>query len=96
VAAHLEATFGAEVAYVSGSLSDRGALRQELAHLDAEAVVVEVKAAAIDVVAEHADALGIPVILAGNDVVTLPGEPDLDALLEQLAAEAVARAAVVV
>jgi cyclic 2,3-diphosphoglycerate synthetase len=50
--------------------------------------VVEVKAASIDVVAEEASRLGIPVVLAGNDVVPLAGEPDLDSLLERLAAEA--------
>jgi cyclic 2,3-diphosphoglycerate synthetase len=96
IAAHLEERFGAHVAGVSGSLSDRGALLGELARLDADAVVVELKAAAIDVVAEHAATLGIPVILAGNDVVPLPGEPDLDVLLERLAAEATAGAAVAV
>jgi len=79
---------------VSGSLSDRAALRAELAHLDADVVVVEIKAAAIDVVAEAAARLGIPVVLAGNDVVPLPGEPDLDAELERLAAEAISHSVV--
>ena len=79
IAAHLEDVYGAEVAHVSGRLSDRAALRAELAHLDADVVVVEVKAAAIDVVAEEAARLGIPVVLAANDVVPLPGEADLDA-----------------
>jgi cyclic 2,3-diphosphoglycerate synthase len=94
VAAHLETTYGAEVASVSGSLSNRRALDAELARLDADTVVLEVKAAAIDVVAEHAARNGIRVVFAGNDVVSLPGEPDLDALLERLAAEATAVAAV--
>ena len=94
VAAHLETTFGAEVTSVSGSLSDRRALATELARLDADTVVVEIKAAAIDVVAEHAARVGLRVVLAGNDVVPLPGEPDLDAHLEQLATEATAAAAV--
>jgi hypothetical protein len=57
--------------------------------------VVEVKAGAIDVVAEEAASRGIPVVLAGNDVVPLPGEPDLDLLLEQLAVEAIENAVVV-
>ena len=77
-----------------GSLSDRAALRAELAHLDADVVVVEIKAAAIDVVAEEAARLGIPVVLAANDVVPLPGEPDLDVELERLAAEAISSAVV--
>ena len=80
--------------HVSGSLSDRAALRRELARLDADVVVVEVKAAAIDVVAEEAASRGIPVVLAGNDVVPLPGEPDLDLVLERLGVEAIANAAV--
>ena len=79
---------------VSGSLSDRAALRRELAGLDADVVVVEIKAAAIDVVAEEAERRGIEVVLAGNDVVPLAGEADLDAELERLAAEAIASAMV--
>ncbi len=94
IARHLEEAHGAEVTHVSGSLSERTALRAELAQLDAEVVVVEIKAAAIDVVAEAAARLGIPVVLAGNDVVPLPGEPDLDLELERLAAEAISHTAV--
>ena len=79
---------------VSGSLSDRPVLRRELAGLDADVVVVEIKAAAIDVVAEEAERRGIEVVLAGNDVVPLAGEADLDGELERLAAEAIATAMV--
>ena len=43
--------------------------------------LVELKAAAIDVVAEAGLARGIDVVLAANDVVPLAGEPDLDELL---------------
>jgi cyclic 2,3-diphosphoglycerate synthetase len=96
IAAHLEACYGATVTTVSGSLSSRTALREQLARLDADAIVVEVKAAAIDVVAEQAATLGIPVILAGNDVLPLAGEPDLDLLLDRLAREATAGAVVTV
>jgi cyclic 2,3-diphosphoglycerate synthetase len=94
IAAHLRAVYGADVCSVSGSLSDRAALRRELAGLDADVVVVEIKAAAIDVVAEEAERRGIEVVLAGNDVVPLAGEADLDAELERLAAEAIASAMV--
>jgi cyclic 2,3-diphosphoglycerate synthetase len=94
IAAHLEDAYGATVTQVSGSLSERSTLQAELARLDAEVVVVEVKAAAIDVVAEEAARLGIPVVLAGNDVVPLPGEPDLDLELERLAAEAISNTVV--
>ena len=94
IAAHLERTYGAAVTHVSGSLSDRPALAAEIAGLDCDVIVVEVKAAAIDVVAEEAALKGISVVLAGNDVLPLPGEADLDAELERLAAEAMVEAAV--
>jgi cyclic 2,3-diphosphoglycerate synthetase len=88
VAAHLRDSCGAEVTSVSGNLSNRPALQRDLARLDADVVIVEVKAAAIDVVAEEAARRGLPVVLAGNDVVPLPGEPDLDAIVERLGVEA--------
>jgi cyclic 2,3-diphosphoglycerate synthetase len=94
IGAHLGEAYGAEVVHVSGQLSNRGALRAELAHLKADIIVVEVKAAAIDVVAEEAARLGIPVVLAANDIVPLAGEPDLDLELERLAAEAISTAVV--
>ena len=43
--------------------------------------LVELKAAAIDVVAEEALARGTEIVLVANDVVPIPGEPDLDAEL---------------
>ncbi len=57
-------------------------------------IVVEIKAAAIDVVAEEAARIGTPVVLAANDVLPLAGEPDLDVELDRLATEAIAAAAV--
>src|SRR5439155_2433604 len=48
----------ADVVYVSHSLADRVALRDELARVDAEVFLVELKAAAVDVVAENAAARG--------------------------------------
>jgi cyclic 2,3-diphosphoglycerate synthetase len=94
IAAHLVEVHGADVVHVSGNLADRAALRDELARLDVDAVVVELKAAAIDLVAEHAALRGIDVVLAANDVVPLPGEPDLDVELERLATDAIAAATV--
>ena len=90
LAVHLEETYGAHVSGISGSLSDRPRLREDLAAIDAELFVVELKAAAIDVVAEEAERRGIDVVLAANDVEPLPGEPSFDEELERLAAEAVA------
>lgn len=91
IATHLAETHGAEVVHVSGALADRARLRDELAQIDADVFVVELKAAAVDVVAEAALERGVEVVLAANDVVALPGQPDLDTELRRLAAEAAAR-----
>lgn len=88
IAAHLRDAHGADVRHVSGNLSDRAALCAELAEVDADVFVVELKAAAVDVVVEEAWARGIDVVLASNHVVPLHGEPDLDAEIRRLAAEA--------
>jgi cyclic 2,3-diphosphoglycerate synthase len=82
---HLENVFGARIVHMSGNLADRAALRGELAEVSAEVYLVELKAAAIDVVAEAAIARGAAVVLAANDVVSVPGEPDLDELLLRMA-----------
>jgi cyclic 2,3-diphosphoglycerate synthetase len=79
--AHLEA----DVVHVSTSLGDRDALRRELATLDADTYLTELKGAAIDLVAEDALARGRRVVLAANDVVA----PGLDDALLALAPEAV-------
>jgi cyclic 2,3-diphosphoglycerate synthetase len=78
---HLENVYGARIVHVSGNLADRAALRSELEEVSAEVYLVELKAAAIDVVAEAALARDAAVVLAANDVVSVPGEPDLDELL---------------
>ena len=90
IAEHLTTAHGAEVVHVSGALADRARLREELARVDAEVFVVELKAAAVDVVAEAALEREVEVVLASNDVVSLPGETDLDGELLRLATEAVA------
>jgi len=90
LARHLDELHGARVTDVSGNLADRARLRQDLDRIDAEVFVVELKAAAVDVVAEEAHRRGVRVVLAANDVIPIPGEPALDAELERLAAEAVA------
>jgi cyclic 2,3-diphosphoglycerate synthetase len=76
---------GAEVVSVSGNLSDRGKLRADLESVDADAYLIEIKAAAIDVVAEAAEERGLEAVFLDNDVVPLDGEPDLDAALRALA-----------
>ena len=60
--------------------------------VDADVFVVELKAAAVDVVAEaRRERAAWSVVLAANDVVPLAGEPDLDAELQRLAAESPTR-----
>jgi cyclic 2,3-diphosphoglycerate synthetase len=76
---------GAEVIHVSGNLADREQLRADLLSIDAEIYLIEIKAAAIDVVAEAADKRGVDCVFLDNDVVPLEGEPDLDGELKALA-----------
>ena len=92
LAEHLEAAHGARVTSVSGNLSDRVRLYEDLAAADADVFLVELKAAAVDVVVEEASRRGVRVVVAANDIVPLPGEPILDEALDRLAAEAVALA----
>ncbi len=78
---HLEA----DVVFVSRNLSDRVALAEDLRAVDADTFVVEIKAAAIDVVAEAARGRGAELVFADNEVVPVAGEPDLDELFRGLA-----------
>lgn len=59
----------ADVVHVSRNLARRDELRAELEGIDADVYLVELKAAAIDVVAEAAAARGVEVVLADNEVV---------------------------
>lgn len=85
IAEHLASVHGARVVSVSGSLASRPTLRAELEDVEADVFLVELKAAAIDVVAEAALARGVEVALAANDVVSVPGERDLDEMLLDMA-----------
>ena len=88
----LEADHGADVVAVSGSLSDRAALRADLDRPDiarAGTYLTEIKAAAIDVVAEAAAARGARLVFCDNRPQATDGSPDLDAALRGLADEAV-------
>ena len=79
---------------VSGNLGRREALREDVARAsDAEVYVVEIKAAAIDVVAEAAVERGVEVVFADNELVPV-GVLDLDTELIRLADQAIAREAV--
>jgi cyclic 2,3-diphosphoglycerate synthase len=85
---HLTEEHGADIVHVSGSLSDRSTLRRELEEVDADVFLVELKAAAIDVVAAAGRERGVEVVLAGSDVLPAVSEElELDAELSRLAAE---------
>jgi cyclic 2,3-diphosphoglycerate synthetase len=88
LASHLTEAHDAVVDSVSGHLADRARLRADVAAADADVFLVELKAAAVDVVAEEAARRGIRVVIAANDVLPLPGEPSLGDELERLAVEA--------
>jgi cyclic 2,3-diphosphoglycerate synthetase len=75
----------AEIVHVSRNLARRDLLREELERVDAEVFLVELKAAAVDVVAEAALTRGAEVVLAANDVVS----DELDERVLALATEAV-------
>jgi cyclic 2,3-diphosphoglycerate synthase len=75
----------ADVVSVSRNLADREKLREDLARTAADVFLVEIKAAAIDVVAEAARERGVDVVFAENEVVALPDEPSLDDAILQLA-----------
>jgi cyclic 2,3-diphosphoglycerate synthetase len=85
---HVEREHGGEVTFLSGSLARRDELRAELASTavrNADAYVVEIKAAAIDVVAEAGAERGIPIVFADNEVLPLAGDANLDAHVLELA-----------
>lgn len=85
LARHLETAHAARVVHVSGNLADRDALRRELPEIEADVFLVELKAAAVDVVAEHALVRGGEVVLAANDLVSCSPEGGLDEMLLEMA-----------
>ena len=52
--------------------------------ISADVFLVELKAAAVDVVAEFGLAQGAEIVLAANDVVPLSGHPDLDEIVLEM------------
>jgi cyclic 2,3-diphosphoglycerate synthetase len=82
---HLSTEHEAEVVHVSTNLARRAELRRELEQVDADVYVVEIKAAAIDVVAEAAAERGVEAVLCDNEVRSLDGWPDIDSQLLHLA-----------
>jgi cyclic 2,3-diphosphoglycerate synthetase len=85
LARHLRDEHGAAEVTISCNLSRREQLREDVQRADADVFVVEIKAAAIDVVARAAAERDIPVVFADNDVIPVEGQPDLDKELRALA-----------
>ena len=90
---YLEREHGCTVVAASAHLSDRERLRADLAAAAGsfDVVLTELKAAAIDVVAEAGEAAGVPTVLVDNVPVTVAGD-DLDETALQLAGLAARRA----
>src|SRR4029077_9975567 len=89
LASFLRDEHGADVTAVVGSLSDRTALAADIDSPGVRAAatyLIEIKAAAIDVVAEAARERGARVVFCDNRPRSIAGEPDLDAGALDLAA----------
>jgi cyclic 2,3-diphosphoglycerate synthetase len=82
---YLRLEHGARVVHMSGNLGNREALRAELSTVEADVYLVELKAAAVDVVAEHAVSSGAEVVLSANDVSAIQAEHKLDDMLLEMA-----------
>lgn len=89
LAAHLEEAHGTEIVHVSGNLARRQELAAELEQIEADLFLVELKAAAVDVVLEEAERRGVEAGIVAGEFVPLEGEPDLDEAMLRLAEQAV-------
>jgi cyclic 2,3-diphosphoglycerate synthetase len=93
IAGYIAETYGCEVTFVSTELADRSKLRQELSRLvegTADLFLTEIKAAAVDVVAEEGARRGIEVVFCDNVPVEVDGEGRLSRLVVELAEGAMA------
>jgi cyclic 2,3-diphosphoglycerate synthase len=70
----------ADVVSVSRNLADRPQLSEDLSRTDADVYLVEIKAAAIDLVAEAASKRGVEVVFAENEVVA----SELDEVIQRV------------
>jgi cyclic 2,3-diphosphoglycerate synthase len=80
---------GVDVVRLSTNLARRDELRSELEATDAETYLVELKAAAVDAVVEHARSRGAKVVLLDNEVVAPGLDDELAALAEAAVNEGV-------
>lgn len=91
LATHLETDHGAVVVGRSAQLAHRGQLAADLDAADADTLVVELKAAAIDVAVRMATERGMAVVFCDNRAVTAGGDGDFDDLVMATADLAAAR-----
>jgi cyclic 2,3-diphosphoglycerate synthetase len=85
---------GAEVVGSTHRLGDRAGLTKDLGAAPAfDALVTELKAAAIDVAAEQALARGVEVVICDNRPETIEGDGEVGDLLAETARTAISRAA---
>jgi len=97
LAAHLEAEHGATVVGTSHNLARRPHLAHDLEHLGAaDVLLVELKAAGVDMAARVALERGMDVVFCDNRVVTVGGDGSFEALVLQVATLAEKRFAQVV
>jgi len=87
---HLEGAYGCDVVAVSHALADRDALRRDLEarageERQADALVVELKAAAVDVVTRWGAERGLEVIYLDNRPQTVGGDASVEELLMEAA-----------
>jgi cyclic 2,3-diphosphoglycerate synthase len=84
--AHLESAHGATVTGTSHNLARRPQLAQDLETIgQADVVLVELKAAGVDVVARAALERGLDVVFCDNRVVTIGGDGTFEQLVQQAA-----------
>jgi cyclic 2,3-diphosphoglycerate synthetase len=80
--AHLEGEHGATVVGTSHNLARRPQLAHDLEHMDeADVLVVELKAAAVDMAARVALARGMDVVFCDNRVVSVGGDDTFEGLV---------------
>jgi len=97
LAAHLEAEHGATVVGTSHNLARRPQLAHDLEHLSAaDVLLVELKAAGVDMAARVALERGMDVVFCDNRVVTVGGDGSFEALVLHVATLAEKRFAQVV
>ena len=81
ISAYLEKTYGCEVVGVSSHLSNRPLLREDLARFETlkpDAIVSELKAAAVDVVTEWAVRKGLEIVYIDNEPIPTDASIDLE------------------